>query len=352
MIHQNALLKLHADLVTIPSVSHNEAQIADFVEHHLTQIGAKVFRHGLNIIATTSDQPKLLFNSHFDTVPANDAWTREPWSPTQEGDQIFGLGSNDAKGCVAAMLTAFAHLKDIPGLAILLSPEEETGGSGTEKVWPYLRDELGWNPNAIIVGEPTELQIGTVQRGLLLLDLVAKGTASHAANADPSGKTNPVFTLARDLAKLQNIKLTPHPMLGQPTMQPTTLTGAEARNQIPGEARASLDVRTVPIETHDQIIAMLEDTLESEIEVRSKRLTPFACDPEAQIVKTIQTLLPDSKPFASKTMSDQVHFAGFNAVKFGPGVSARSHTANEFILASELIAGANAYLQIAQEFLS
>jgi len=348
----NELLKLHADLIAIPSVSHNETQIADFVFAYLTQNGITPTRIGNNIIAQTSDSPKLLLNSHLDTVPPNDGWTREPWNPTQVGDQIFGLGSNDTKGCVAAMLTAFIQNKSTPGLALLLSPEEETGGKGTEHAWPILRDEHNWNPEAIIVGEPTELQIGTVQRGLLLLELVAKGTASHAANADPSGKTNPIFTLARDIVKLQNIKLTPHPMLGEPTIQPTTLQGSAARNQIPAEARASLDIRTVPIETHEEIIAMLEGTLQSEIEVRSKRLAPFACDPNAKIIPTIQKILPSSKPFASKTMSDQVHFAGFNAVKFGPGVSARSHTADEFILASEVIAGAQAYDQIIKEFLS
>jgi acetylornithine deacetylase len=346
------LLKLHADLIAIPSVSHNETEIANFVFSYLTQNGIIPNRIGNNIIAQTSDQPRLLFNSHLDTVPPNDAWTRPPWEHAQEGDHIFGLGSNDAKGCVAAMITAFIANKSNPGLALLLSPEEETGGQGTEFAWPILRDEQNWNPGAIIVGEPTELQIGTVQRGLLLLELVAKGQASHAANADPTGETNPIFTLARDLVKLQNITLTPHPELGQPTIQPTVLTGAEARNQIPGEARASLDIRTVPIETHAEIIALLEETLTSEIEIRSQRLTPFACNPGARIISTIQSLHPQSKTFASRTMSDQVHFTGFNAVKFGPGVSARSHTADEFILASELIAGAQAYDQIIKEFLS
>jgi acetylornithine deacetylase len=346
------LLKLHADLIAIPSVSHNETEIANFGFFYLTQNGITPSRIGNNIIAQTSDKPHLLLNSHLDTVPPNDAWTRPPWEPAQEGDHIFGLGSNDAKGCVAAMITAFIANKSTPGLALLLSPEEESGGHGTEYAWPLLRDEQNWNPGAIIVGEPTELQIGTVQRGLLLLDLVAKGQASHAANANPTGETNPIFTIARDLVKLQNITLTPHPELGQPTIQPTVLTGAEARNQIPGEARASLDIRTVPIETHAEIIALLEETLTSEIEVRSQRLTPFACDPEAKVIQTIQSLLPNSKTFASRTMSDQVHFTGFNAIKFGPGVSARSHTANEFILASELIAGAQAYDQIIKEFLS
>lgn len=348
----NELLKLHRELIAIPSVSHNETEIADFVHAYLTQNGITPTRIGNNIIAQTSDQPRLLFNSHLDTVPPNDAWTRPPWEPTQVNDHIFGLGSNDAKGCVAAMVTAFIANRSTPGLALLLSPEEETGGHGTEFAWPILRDEQNWHPEAIIVGEPTELQIGTVQRGLLLLDLVAKGQAGHAANADPSGKTNPIFTLARDLVKLQNISLTPHVTLGQPTIQPTTMTGAEARNQIPGEARASLDIRTVPIETHAEIIALLEETLTSEIQVRSQRLTPFACNTDARIISTIQSLLPQSKPFASRTMSDQVHFTGFNAVKFGPGVSTRSHTADEFILASELTTGAQAYDQIIKEFLS
>lgn len=351
----NDLLALHRTLVSIPSVSHNEGEISEFVAAHLRRSGADVTRHGLNVIAKTGGHPRLLLNTHFDTVPPNDAWTRDPWAADVVNGRVYGLGSNDAKGCAAAMLSAFCSLQDVPGLAILLSPEEETGGQGTEVAWPHLRDELGWRPEGVIVGEPTGLQIGVWQRGLLVLELVAEGKAGHAANTSPAD--NPVFKLARDICRLQTIELTPHARFGAPSVNPTVVSGSGAKNQVAAEARAILDIRTVPaddesIENHEEITALFQKTLESRVEVRSSRLKAFSCDPESRIVQTVQNAVPGATPFASRTMSDQVWFEGFDAIKFGPGDSARSHTADEYILESEIVAGYEAYRTVAQRFLA
>lgn len=349
------LLSLHRELVAIPSVSHNEGAISQVIADRLRQAGADVSTHGLNVIAKTPGEPKLLFNSHFDTVPPNDAWTRNPWEPSCESGRVYGLGSNDAKGCVAAMMSAFSMMLETPGLALLLSPEEETGGNGTEKAWPWLRDESGWQPQGVIVGEPTGLQAGVWQRGLMVVEIVAEGKAGHAANT--CDDDNSVYKLARDLTRLQSLELTPHPQFGMPTINPTVILGSEAKNQVPGEARAVLDIRTVPADgsgmlNHAEILSLLQETLESRVEPKSSRLEAYACNPDSRIVQTILETVPSAKPFASRTMSDQVWFGGFDAVKFGPGESARSHTADEYILESELTAGYEAYLAVAQRFLS
>ncbi|QYK52250.1 MAG: M20/M25/M40 family metallo-hydrolase [Fimbriimonadaceae bacterium] len=346
MINCSNLLELHRALIAIPSVSHNESEIADFIYERLQKTGANLERLGDNIIAWLGDTPKLLLNSHIDTVPPTNDWTLDPFTPVLKDGKVYGLGSNDTKGSVAAMITAFelAANQGLKGLAILLSPEEETGGKGTEVAWPWLRDERGWAPEGIIVGEPTELQVGVSQSGLLVLELVASGDACHAANALKLGATNPIFLLAQDLAQIPHLNL--------PTLpQPTVLTGSEAKNQIPAQATAILDIRTEPGHDHKRLIAEISQHMKSEVLVRSKRLIPYACPENASIIKSIQSVLPKAQAFHSQTMSDQVHFAGFNAVKFGPGVSARSHTSDEYIFEHEVIAGAEAYWAICQEFL-
>lgn len=348
------LLQLHRDLVSIPSVSHEETQIADFVEATLRSSGATIWRHGNNVAAWLSDSPRLLLNSHLDTVPPSSDWTHSPWNPTVQGGKVFGLGSNDAKASVAAMMCTFVELaaRGVSDVSILLSPEEETGGEGTEQAWPILRDEMGWKPEGIIVGEPTELQIGTSQKGLLVLEIIACGAACHAANADAMGIENPVFQLADDLLKMRNLKLKSHSQLGPCSVHPTVLKGSDARNQIASTATALIDIRSVPVQTHDELIELVRTVCKSEVSVVSKRLQPYECPGDSRIVQATLQALPNSKTFASRTMSDQAHFVGHNAIKLGPGISARSHTADEFVLEAELIAGRDAYLAIATEFLA
>jgi acetylornithine deacetylase len=349
------LIRLHADLVSIPSLSHQEEQIADFVQERLERSSPSCIRLGNNVIAFGSEKPRLLLNSHLDTVPSTPAWTREPHRADREDGKLYGLGSNDAKGAVAAMICAFeaAVSLGLQDVAIMLVQEEETGGAGTEVAWPYVRDELGWSPEGVIVGEPTELNIACSQSGLLVVELISRGVACHAANAQAAELPNPIFALARDLAKVPSLQL-PGGISGaeKATIQPTVLTGAEARNQVPAEARAVLDLRTLPGQDHEELIAFLSAEFESEVGVRSRRLEPFACSPEGGLVRAIRAALPAAQIFHSRTMSDLVFFGGVDAVKFGPGKSARSHTSDEWIWEHELIAGGEAYLSICKEFLS
>lgn len=336
MIDSANLLQLHRDLIEIPSLSHEEAEIADFVQAWLENTGAKVIRLGDNVIASGSNQPKILFNSHLDTVPPTEAWTRDPFTATTEEGKVFGLGSNDTKGSVSAMMSAFAALLSdgCRDVAIILAPEEETGGKGTEIAWPHARDELQWNPQAILVGEPTSMQIGASQSGMLVLEIIASGTAAHAAHATD----NPVLTLAKDIVSLQGFG-----------GQTTVLTGSKARNQVPASATAVVDFRTHPGICHTELIDFLQAQIQARVSVRSERLKPFQCPPESHLIQQIQTVRPESKPFHSRTMSDLVFFQGFPAVKIGPGDTLRSHTADEFIYEHEVIEGANAYFEIAKE---
>lgn len=351
MIDTTALLQFHRNLVRIPSVSHHEEAAADFVQGWLEKNGACVRRYGNNVIASGKENPKLLLNSHLDTVPPCAGWTRDPYDVESVGGKVLGLGSNDAKGPASAMAFAFeAALREgRQDLALMLVADEETGGNGSEIAWPYVRNELEWDPKAVLVGEPTELQVGSSQSGLLLVELVARGIASHSANADPSGATNPIFQLATDLVELGRI-LAEQKIPA--TIQPTVMSGSSAHNQVSAEARVVLDIRSRPEADHGAIIDELRERFDCEVEVKSRRLLPFFCPESSHLVRSIMRACPDSRPFHSNTMSDLVFFQNVEAVKIGPGVSARSHSADEFILESELIAGTVAYSNIIREFLS
>ncbi|QYK56490.1 MAG: M20/M25/M40 family metallo-hydrolase [Fimbriimonadaceae bacterium] len=338
MIERAALLELHAKLIEVPSVSHHEGAIADFVQARLERTGVRVWRVGDNVIASGSERPpKLLLNSHLDTVPPNEGWARDPFVAQREGGRVYGLGSNDTKGSVAAMVLAFeaAVALGLDEVAVMLVPEEETGGKGTETAWPYVRDELGWRPEGVLVGEPTEMQPAVSQSGLVVLELIARGEACHAANAT----ANPLFTLARDLGRIEG--------LGG---QPTVVTGSTARNQVPGLASAYVDFRTEPGVSHEELVGRICGETECEVRVVSTRLTPYACPADCALLTAIDQAI-GGKRFHSRTMSDLVYFSGCNAVKIGPGVSARSHTADEYILEEEVVQGAAGYLAIIREFL-
>lgn len=338
--------EIHQLLVETPSLSHQETQIADLVESLLK--GYKTERILNNVIAWRGEGRRVLLNSHLDTVPKNDSWTRDPYDVQTIDGKIFGLGSNDAKASGAAMLHTFLNHEGPGEICLTLVQEEETGGKGTEHIWPWLQSE-GWIPDGIVVGEPTELQIGIAQKGLMILELVARGDACHAANAKKLNAINPIFELAETLTKLRDIDLGTHPDLGPSTIQPTQLTGAKIHNQVPGEAIAVLDIRTVPGRSHREIIDEIKGKIPIEVRERSTRLEPYSCDPAADIVKAAQRA-GAKNPFASPTMSDQVFFKGFPAIKCGPGVSARSHSADEYVLESELTEGAEFYRRLINEF--
>lgn len=309
-------------------------------------------RLGDNIIARAGSGPKVLFNSHLDTVPPNEGWTRDPWEVESIDGKVFGLGSNDAKASVAAMMATLEVVHKNGGpceVVLILACEEETGGKGTEIAWPWLREQ-GWIPEGVVVGEPTELQIGTSQKGLMILELIHRGQACHAANAHILGAINPVWALAEDILKLRDVDLGPaHELLGECSIQPTVLKGAQAHNQVPSEAMAVIDLRTVPGLTHAELLARLQSQVSGELRARSSRLEPYECPSDAMIVEAAKRAWPAANVFGSRTMSDQVFFRGVAAIKCGPGISARSHTADEFVLESEIIEGFDFYKKVLQE---
>lgn len=349
------LLEFHREIVAIESLSHRESALADHLEARLRDFGLAVERIEDNVFAKAGRGPRLLYNTHFDTVPASDAWTRDPHEVTVEDGRVYGLGSNDAKASVAAMVGALITAAKQGGpceLGVLLVPEEETGGRGAEVAWPALRAR-GWTPEAVVVGEPTGLDIAIAQKGLLICELVTRGDGGHSANAAALGARNAIRELARDLVALESADLGgDHPLLGSTTCEPTMVRGGEARNKVAEEAVCLLDLRTVPGREPAQLVAALQKQVQSEIRVVSERLRSIECSPNETVVHAARTAHPDAKLYGSRTISDWVYFRDIPGIKCGPGRTERSHQPDEFVLEEEIVEGRRFYERLCEAFAS
>ncbi len=366
-LEREELLALHRELVATPSVSGDEAAIVALLSSFLESHGATVDRIGGSLVAWTGKAPVrgdvegaplVVLNTHVDTVPVAPGWTREPHQAESDAGTVYGLGSNDAKASVAAMTAAFLAVAelDLPlTIALTLVRGEETKSVGTAEVVAEF-DRRGLVPAMAVVGEPTGLDLAVAQKGLLVLELVARGEAAHAAHARALGAKNAIVALARDLAAIAALNAQDggplDPYLGRATVEPTVVSGGTARNVVPAEARAVLDCRTVPVEPPIELLARLRGAVESELAVLSDRLVPVATDPESLLVAAARRARPEARLYGSATLSDLTFFRDIPAVKVGPGQSERSHRPDEFVLEQEIVDGAEFYerllIEIAQ----
>jgi acetylornithine deacetylase len=349
MLPEREILALHRAITAIRSVSGEEAGVADFLGDLLRRNRVAVTRTGASLLATVGEGPVLLFDTHLDTVPPASGWTRDPWDVRVVDGRVYGLGANDAKASVAAMTAAFLAFReaDLPfTLALALVEGEETRGTGTEAVLAELA-RRGTPPEAAVVGEPTGLDIAIAQKGLMVLELVARGEACHAANAAALGAANAARRLARDLVALEALDLgAPHPSLGPVTVEPTQLRAGTARNVVPGEATALLDVRTTPGLHGRGLVERLEAAVTGEVRVLSERLKPRETPEASPLVDAAREARPEARLFGSSTLSDLVFMEGIPALKCGPGKTERSHTADEYVLESEILDGARFYTRL------
>lgn len=342
------VLAYHRKLVATPSVSHDEGAIMDLTEAWLRERGARPVRFGQNVFAATGKGPTVVLCTHLDTVPPTSAWTRDPFVPEVVDGRVYGLGSNDAKASAAAMTGVFLRAAShggIPGVTLVLALvcEEETGGKGAEIVVPELV-RRGFDPKAAIIGEPTGLGVATAQKGLLALELEARATPCHAANARALGVVNPIRAVAGDLVRLDGVNLgADHPLLGPVTLEPTVVEAGSARNQVPGRAWVNIDVRTNPGEAPDALFERLRSSVTtSELRLRSSRLAARETASNDPIVRAALDV-SGRAPYGSRGLSDWVWFKDIPAVKCGPGDTARSHSADEWVGESEILDGARFY---------
>jgi acetylornithine deacetylase len=349
-------LKLLGQLVAIPSVSGEEGAVAAFVEDTVRGWGLDVIRDDTSVrveVRGRTDGPALALVSHLDVVPPGAGWTRDPFTPAVEGDRLYGRGSGDAKASVSAMLTAAHDLAESGGLSagrllVILGYGEETRHTTMERAL-----ERAGPLEAAIVGEPTNLHFATAQRGLMMVDLVARGDQRHAGYAASDGHfVNAAVVLARDLLRLDGLfEERTHPVLGRTTATPTMLDAGVSRNVTPPLATAILDVRSTPDWTHEEIADLLGEQLESEVVVTSKRLVPCETPPDSRLLAAAVRVRPRSAQFGSPTCSDWVFLRHVDAIKAGPGTSRRSHTPDEYVDLPEVTAARRFYAGVAREYL-
>lgn len=335
-------------LVGTPSVSGEEAALADAFSDRLSRANFDVRRDGNNLwFSIGRGTPRLLLNSHIDTVPAADGWTFDPFRPEWQGERFYGLGANDAKGCVTAMTLAASALQsgaDALGGEVIFAftAEEETGGAGIATIL----DKLG-SLDAALVGEPTGLSACIAQRGMLLLKCIAHGKAGHVAHATDT--SNAIHTAARDIALLDKMRLAPHPTLGEARAQVTQLQGGKRRNQVPERCEFFVDIRTTPNLDHDELQAEIAARLESEVTVHSARYRPKAT-PEDSPLRAAVTEAGAKDCIGSATTSDWAFLGDIPAVKIGPGDTHRSHTADEYLERGELEEAVTFYTRAIKQY--
>jgi acetylornithine deacetylase len=350
-------VELLRQLVAIPSVSGEEAEIAVFLEETARRWGLDVTRdaQGVRIeVHGWGVGPTIALVSHLDVVPPGSGWTRDPFVPFIEGPRLYGRGSGDAKASVAAMLYAAKDLVDSGGmdhgrLVVLFGFGEETRNTTMGAAV-----EVAGEIDAAVIGEPTNLEFAIAQRGLMMVDLLAQGDQRHAGYATSDGEfTNAAVVLAGDLLKLEDVfQARTHPVLGRATATPTMLEAGVGRNVTPPVARAVLDVRSTPDWTHEELAEQLRRSLTCDVIVTSRRLVPCETPLGSRLLATASRLRPDAVHFGSPTCSDWVFFREFDAFKCGPGTSRRSHTADEYVDLPEVTAARSFYAELVRAYLA
>jgi acetylornithine deacetylase len=349
-------IELLRELVATPSVSGDEAAAGELVERSVREWGLDVVRDDAGVRVSVGDPetgPTLALVSHLDVVPPGEGWSRDPFRPSIEGGRLYGRGSGDAKASVAAMLSAARDVADAGGpgrgrLLVVLGYGEETRFTSM----PAAIERAG-AVDAAIVGEPTNLDFAVAQRGLMMVDLIARGDQRHAGYAADDGSfTNAALALARDLLRLGDLFTgRPHPVLGHPTVTPTMLEAGVSRNVTPPHAKAVLDVRSTPAWPHEEIAAVLRRELASDVVVTSDRLVPCETPPGSRLVAAAAGARPEARRYGSPTCSDWVFLRHLDAFKCGPGTSRRSHTPDEYVDLHEVSAARAFYARVAEEYL-
>lgn len=338
-----ALLEM---LISKPSVSRNETLAAEVLEAQMQAWGLNPQRIGNNIVAygpVESERPTLLLNAHIDTVKPVSTWTRDPFKPTLEGDRLYGLGANDCGGGLVSLLQVFRVLRGSPtqyNLIFLASAEEEVSGEGgIRMVLPQLPQI-----DVAIVGEPTGMQPAIAEKGLMVIDGIARGKSGHAARDEG---VNAIYEALDDLVWLRDYQFKKSSRLLGPTkMSVTMLNSGTQHNVVPDECRFVIDVRTNEYYQNEYLFRFLQKHMKKcELTARSFRLSSSHIPIGHPLV--MRCLQLGMKPFGSPTLSDQA-LMPWPSLKLGPGQSSRSHSADEYICISEIELAIQTYIQVIQ----
>ena len=342
-------------LISTPSPSREEAATADIWEEWLRNQGIDyVERLHNNVFAVAPgfnpERPTLMLNSHHDTVRPAASYTRDPYSPDIvtdptlpdiEGDRLYGLGSNDAGASGVALASTFLDIVENPEacagfpfnlILAITAAEEVMGEHGMRAFLPHLA-ERGLTPDMVIVGEPTGMQPAVAERGLLVFDGVTIGKSGHAARNEG---INAIYRAIEDIDRLRSFSPEKtSEVLGPIKVSVTMINAGTQHNVVPDKCTFVVDVRTTDAYTNEETVKLLQDTVKwSTITPRSTRVHASVIGNDHPLVKSAVAL--GRTPFISPTTSDMALMHGIPSLKIGPGESSRSHTADEYILLSEL----------------
>lgn len=332
-------------MISRPSFSREETAVADFLQKEWQKEHSKVFRKGNNlwIIAPDFDfsKPTLLLNSHIDTVKPATNWSKDPFTPEEtEEDRLYGLGSNDAGASVVSLYEAFCILsqkEQAYNLIFLASCEEEVSGkNGIESVFSELPPI-----SFAIVGEPTGMRPAVAEKGLMVLDCIAHGKAGHAAREEG---INAILLAMKDIEWFSTYQFSKKSdFIGPVKMSVTIIQAGSQHNVIPDRCEFTVDIRSNEFYTNEQLFELIKEHVSCEIKARSFRLNSTRTSLDHPFVQ--RAILMGKDPFGSPTLSDQ-SLMRFPSVKMGPGNSARSHTADEYIEEMEIREAIDLYVRL------
>lgn len=337
-------------LVSTQSFSSEEEKTAALIEEWFAEFEIPYKRNQNNVYAFNKhfDQkkPALLLNSHHDTVKPNAAYTKDPFNAIVEEGKLYGLGSNDAGGCLVSLLATFVFFYEEENLThnliIVASAEEENSGpNGLNSMLAHLP-----KIDVAIVGEPTQMHMAIAEKGLVVFDAIVKGTSSHAAH--PNGN-NAIYKTVEVLKWFQNYSFEKiSDQLGETKLTVTQINAGSQHNVVPAHVDLVIDVRVNDCYSNQEIADILEKDAPCEIKARSLRLNSSSIDKDHPLVRSGIKL--GRKTYGSPTLSDQAAL-NCQSLKLGPGDSTRSHSADEFIYISEISEGIHLYIEILKVFL-
>lgn len=350
-ILQAEVIELLKELIATPSFSKEESDTAAIIGKFFATRNIAASRVGNNIFALNKyfddKKPTLLLNSHHDTVKPNPQYSKDPFSPVVEDGKLFGLGSNDAGGSLVSLIACFLHYYDKPNpnynIVIAATAEEEISGrGGIEYTLSYLP-----KIDCAIVGEPTQMQMAVAERGLMVLDCISNGKAGHAARNEGE---NSIYSAIKDIEWFRNYQFPKvSELLGPNKMSVTVIeTDNKAHNVVPAQCKFVVDCRVNELYSFEEVVDIIRSNVRCEVKERSTRLRSTSIALDHPLVKA--GLVLGRTYYGSPTTSDKA-LMSFPALKMGPGDSARSHTADEYIYIEEIKEGIELYIKLLNKLL-
>ncbi len=382
-------------MIEIPSCTFEEQQVADFLYEWLLQIsekpdkeeveigkninGFKVLRIANNIVAIPHNYnqawPTLMLNAHIDTVKPSESYTNNPFEAIAKDGAIYGLGSNDDGGSVVSLIETFLHFAErgadcckegklveeiqrgccnrdsktdkINIILVLSAEEERSGANGISLVLKEL-PQLGIKVDFAIIGEPTGMKAAIAERGLLVLDGTAEGVSGHAARNEG---VNAIYKAIEDINALRNYKFAKQsPLMGDVKLTVTQINAGSAHNVVPDRCTFVVDIRPTEQYTNSEILELLQKEVGSTLVARNLKNRSSATPQDHLQMKALKEC--GIETFISPTTSDWMRLGEIPAIKIGPGDSARSHKADEYILKEEIANGIDTYIMLINSIIS